>query len=238
MLRVCICDDDRSFLHDATEYIEKNFDDLKVKNTFTGVEELRRRMYDSTLAIDLFLLDIRFDGEESNGIQLAGELNICFPSAQIIFLSNYPSYISDVYETAHCCFVVKSQLDRYLPSAIDHARRNLDKSLQQLVVTSRHGEKRVVRINEILFLERKKRTTQVVLKDDIVYTSVPLSEILSGKSRVGLVRCHNSFIVNLRHVRSFSRGGITMNSGEMVPISRFYLNNVRLAFSRYMQEYL
>ena len=47
---------------------------------------------------------------EITGIDAAKQINLIQPSAQIIFISSYLEYFSDVYETEHLYFVLKSQM--------------------------------------------------------------------------------------------------------------------------------
>ncbi len=238
MLRVCVCDDDRDFVDGITDYIQKNFDDLEVAHVFTSADEVLARVDGGSLEADLFLLDIKFDGEQGDGIDLAKRLNDRLPAAQIVFVSNYPGYISDVYEASHCWFVVKSSLERYLPAAVERAKRSLERSLHRPIVIAKQGEKAVVYADSIVLLERNRRTTRVALKDGVLYTSSPLSEIIPDELGFAFVRCHNSFIASLRHVKSFSRSAFVMDNGERVPISRSRAEAVKRAFARYMCERL
>ena len=51
-----------------------------------------------------------------------------------------------------------------------------------------------------------------------------------------IVRCHQSFAINLVNIENYSREAVTMKNGEYVPISRKYISSVREAFVRYAEK--
>lgn len=233
MLNLCLCDDDTSFADTLHHLLKKSFTDIDVVRICGSVQAMLAAAADGMTA-DIFLLDIRFRDEGQDGIGLARQLRARFPNAQIIFISNYPDYISDVYEVEHCYFVLKNQLELYLPAAINRARQNLNVEKKQLMLNTGHGKKSAVPLSEILYFERKKRTTEVVLATGVLYTSTALPKLLCTEEGGGFVRCHNSFIVNLRHVRTLLRTELVLEGGNIVPVSRYYRNAVQQQFAQFM----
>lgn len=79
----------------------------------------------------------------------------------------------------------------------------------------------ILRPSEILY-GRKGRNNVRLFARAAEYTAhmgMDLFEMVAGQS---FFRCHNSFIVNLRHVRFFDGIRFHLVSGEVIPVSRRY----------------
>ncbi len=80
---------------------------------------------------------------------------------QLIFISQYLEYASDVYSTKHTYFIYKNRLNEYLPAALDAALKNLQTDEEQyLTIKIKRSHPRIP-VNDILYLERNLRETSV-----------------------------------------------------------------------------
>lgn len=77
-------------------------------------------------------------------------------------------------------------------------------------------------------MERVLRKTRVVTLQGAFF-SQETPEALIGESG-SFVRCHQSFWVNLKHVRTMGNNKFTMDNGTSVPISRTYLQEAKQRF--------
>ncbi|EKC47003.1 Response regulator of the LytR/AlgR family, partial [human gut metagenome] len=64
----------------------------------------------------------------TGGIRLAQSMKHYAPFCQIIFLSSYLSYATEVYETEHIYFILKSQLHQRIGPALHQALTALGRS--------------------------------------------------------------------------------------------------------------
>ena len=91
------------------------------------------------LEFDILLLDIELGKE--NGIDLALKVNEVTPYTQIIYITAYMQYVSDVYQSKHTYFIDKEKLDKYLPSAIKKAKENINHLKSQYLYISWNKQK-------------------------------------------------------------------------------------------------
>ena len=152
------------------------------------------------------VLDIRMAGMD--GIELAKRLNALVPGCAVIFLTAYLSYAPDVYETRHVYFVLKSELDRRI------GYRN-------------------VPVTDVLFLERILRKTRVVMTDGEELVTAAPAALLEAVPDGVFLRCHQSYIVNLAHVRTLGDTFFRMEDGTSVPISRAFYKEAKNAYYHY-----
>ena len=47
------------------------------------------------------------------------------------------------------------------------------------------------------------------------------------------VQCHRSYLVNLAHIRRFTKNSLTMSNQKLIPVSQTYFTRLRTAFDGY-----
>ena len=149
------------------------------------------------------------------------------PLCQIIFLSSYLSYATEVYETEHIYFILKSQLHQRIGPALHQALTALgDRSVQ--ITAQKDGSTHVIALQDVLYLERNLRKTKVITQQGVFLTQESPETLISGFGH--FVRCHQSYWVNRKHVQAIGSNHFTMDSGSGIPISRTYLQEAKQRF--------
>lgn len=182
-------------------------------------------------ALDLLFLDIEL-GEE-NGIAIARRVNEKWKHCQIVYLTNFLFYATEVYQTEHMFFVLKEQFERRLEEIFQkffHQTRQKERSLIFSVIG---GSRLCLAPDEILYLERLRRVTRVVTvwgdyaiwdKIDVLEQKLPKPDFL---------KCHSSYIVYLPAIREQRKSEFLMKNGDQIAISRSYLKKVKEGFLKW-----
>ncbi len=230
-MNFCICDDNRVFCEELKSKLLKLESGAKV-SCYSDSDELIAAMSLSNSKCDVFFLDIKLNNNATNGIGLAEKLSSIFPAAQIIFVTAFPEYASDVYEAEHCYFVKKSDLDNYLPRALEKAKKRLNE--RPLLFNVGAGVIKVLPC-ELLYIERQIRKTCIYTVSGECYT-VPdkLAQIESALPEKEFVRCHNSILVPLRLIRSLDKQELTLEGGTKLAVSRSFYPKIKLRFARFV----
>ena len=104
------------------------------------------------------------------------------PFCQIIFLSSYLSYATEVYETEHIYFILKSQLHQRIGPALHQALTALgDRSVQ--ITAQKDGSTHVIALQDVLYLERNLRKTKVITQQGVFLTQESPETLISGSGR-------------------------------------------------------
>lgn len=108
---------------------------------------------------------------------------------------------------------------------------------------SRLGPKRPVAIStasktmtfpadEVLYVESINRSRVIHLADgSSTSVGIPLAQVAEKLPKETFLYCHRSFVVNIDHVRSVSREGLLLDSGQKLPIGRSHYAELREAVS-------
>ncbi len=236
MINVALCDDNPLHLNDIKEKVQhilgRTEPDFEL-STFTSAEDLLDSIENGAKP-QIAVLDIELEGE--NGISLAKKLNKRLPECRIIFLTNYPKYASEVYETRHTWFVIKKQADLYLESAITKALNSVadDDPAVLGILVRENGKTVLVPLKEILYIGKVGRKAHVHCIDRDYYDSRNPSHLIPDTLADHFLRCHQGYWVNFRMIEELDHEELVLSGGLRIPISRTFRDSVRQTFfSRY-----
>lgn len=236
MVQILVFDDDGKECRWAKETLE-SFAREEGKNVTVRTvsdEESLMKYVESNAGLDIIFLDICV-GEEAAGIEMARKINAVWPDILIVFLTGYLVYATDVYDTSHIYFVLKEEFKKRLPGVFAKLESAIEERDKGYIHVPVRGKEIVVREEDICYIERRGRNTQIVCKERTVEVSEKLSELEEKLSQASFVRCHNSFIVNLNAVRELRRTEIVLEDGGCVPVSRNRLEKTRERFLSWMR---
>ena len=177
-------------------------------------------------APDIAILDIQMN--EMNGIDLPQRINAVLPQCAIIFATSYLTYATDVYETEHAYFILKSEFEQRIGTALQKALAR--KPLPVLHCPVAHGYRNIP-CSQVLCLERILRRTKLTLLGGLEeWTPLTPAELLDTNSALQFIRCHQSYWVNFRQIETMENDCFWLPGGLRIPISRTYRSAAREQF--------
>lgn len=123
MLEICVCDDEKAYVEDISEFLA----DISVRldkdmdiTSYTSASRLVKEI-EGGRRFDIILLDIVMGAE--NGIETARSIRRILPDVIIILLSSYSDYMQTGYEVRAFRYILKSEyrgcLERVIADAAD-----------------------------------------------------------------------------------------------------------------------
>lgn len=222
MYSIAICDDEplhREYLAQSLRsHLNGQIAELRPFDSPTAfLQEIGTQGY----APDIAILDIQMN--EMNGIDLAQRINAVLPQCAIIFATSYLTYATDVYETEHAYFILKSEFEQRIGTA-------LQKPLPVLHCPVVHGYRNIP-CSQVLCLERILRRTKLTLLGGLEeWTPLTPAELLDTNSALQFIRCHQSYWVNFRQIETMENDCFWLPGGLRIPISRTYRSAAREQF--------
>lgn len=183
---------------------------------------------------DVMLMDIDFKRENIDGIQLGKHINEKAPDCQIVYLAH--EFVPDVYETEHCYFVLKNDMQELLPQAMKKAKYLHDKATEgKMVELISGGHKVYITQKDIIYIEKEQRKIRIYTRNRTYDSYQSLAEI-GRQLDEEMVRCHGSYVINLKYVIRIGNNSLIMENEKEIPIGKTYLNQVKKEYLQYMED--
>lgn len=245
-MRIGICDDDKLWREKAQKIIEeyavKSHLPIQIFLFVSGEDVLK---YDGA-PLDVLFCDIELENAEEesspekeahvtkeNGITLAKKVNQKWPHCQIVYLTNYLFYATEVYHTKHVFFVLKEQFEKRIEEIFEKLIHELKQEQERLLFSTIGGGRVILSPSDIYYFERNGRVTNIITKCGEYAIHEKLGVVMEQLPARDFIRCHNSYIVYFPAVREMVKGAFILVNQTRVVISRSYAKKVKEAFMQW-----
>lgn len=223
MINIAICEDDfsqRVLLNNSICSILSSQSLDYTITEFSSGEELIR---DYPNRIDILFLDIQMD--KLTGMDTARKIREFDSRVEIIFTTAMLEYIHEGYEVRAYRYLLKplnyEDLLKHVNSCINDV---FDKN--ETIVIKDKNETIVILIDNILFIEVFKKEITIYTEDRNYTFKMSMKNIEKELLKKNFFRCHKSFLINLKKVRSLKQNIITVGSSE-IPVSRYRFKDLK-----------
>lgn len=232
-MQLAICDDDRVFLERFRAQVEdlelaRRIDCFSALGSFLGALE-------DGAQYDAVLMDIDWK-QDATGMDAAEALHRLCPRTRVIYVTGYNDRFSQRI------FLQRSNLSGYLVKPVDSAllRANLEKAAaaaeereEPALTVSVGGRPVAIPCREIVYLESLGHTVGIHTREEIITVYERLDR-LALRLPEGFLRCHKSFLVNMRRIRRFQAQEVLLDTGAAIPLSRSRSAEAKGEYFRYM----
>ena len=234
MIKVVLVDDEAyirnsiktSLIDDFREDIESINEAESVASAVKLIQELKP---------DLLFLDIHL--QDGTGFDILSKIDT--KNLNIIFITGYDNHAIKAVKVGALDYLLKpidqTELKKAMVKAIQNYKQEKDfKKLVEISAEYFNGvqKKRIVLKtlesvhfvyeDDILYCQSDGNYTTIHLKElKQILVSKPIKKVLELLSENVFIRCHQSYVVNKKHVIRYDKQGLlVMNSNDMVPVSR------------------
>lgn len=223
-MKILVCDDNKVICNDVSKYIESNFDyNVSVANDKNSIYH-----YLNEDKLDLLIIDIVLG--KINGIDIAKEFTKQFPNLNVIFITGYgDTYYKNIYKYINPCgFLEKPIQYNILNFFIKQIQDNFNARNSKLRINYNYNSY-IIPNRDIIYIQSDKRLSVIHTTAEKFKTYKKLSDMLDELPDT-FIRCHQSFIVNRDYIRNVEGNQFLLSSGNVIPISKKYLKNVKDLF--------
>lgn len=233
MATFILCDDNKEYiiyLHKILKtYITEKDNIVSYTSEKDLMHDIHLYEYDSIFILDIVL-------EKQSGVELAKLINEKVPTAVIIYLSGYLDKVVDIFDTKHCYFIYKQELEQRLPTALQKAMHALQNNKQTLLIVL--NDKKILKsVESIRYMERIRRYTFIHCTDEIYRITTQLEELKKTLPH-HFIQCHRSYFINLEHVNEYKRTEFILDDKTIIPISRSFSKQVQKSFQNFLTKAL
>lgn len=230
-MRIAVCDDQAEVLNT----VERMFLEVGVitgienVDTYQDIRKLKKEFQEGNRP-DVLIMDICHEfnpalpktKDRQEGIDCAYELNQRYPELQIIYMTE------DVKKYSQHIFLKPVNLLGYLTKPVDLvilkklleiAKEKQKQNDEKRVTIMCRNHKQIFYLDEILYLESRAHRTMIHTYEGEEVCRDKISDL---EQRMGdtFVRCHQSFLVNMKYIRRIENESFKLENGEEISISK------------------
>ena len=234
--RLAICEDDDIVRKGIRRFCEETLakENINYEITeFSGSEELENTLQAKKQFFDLLILDIMLG--ERNGMELAKKIRIWDEDTSIIFVTGCEEYMEMGYDVQAAQFLVKPFIWDKLRKAL---LRDYHKRSNQNYIVLQKGKKFLkLLLKDFLYAETDgQHGVWIYFAREMENFPLSLAQVEEQADSEILVRCHNSYLVNIGHIQRLNTQNLILDNGQELPVSRTYLKNCREMLIAYINR--
>jgi Response regulator of the LytR/AlgR family len=220
-MNIAICDDEKSqrelLEKYAYEWAEKRNNKINI-SLFENSEHFSF-YWSEEKYIDLVLLDIQMGKE--NGVELAKRIRKTDEAMQIVFITAITEYIAEGYEVEALHYLVKPIDKVQLFKCLDKALLREKGAGRKLLLETKQGLIRIA-VKDIWYVEAFGHQCMIYTKNEEheVKESIGNMESKLAEGEASFIKCHRSYLINLKHVLKIEKESVIMDDGRNIPMSR------------------
>lgn len=240
MLRIAVCDDESYFSQLIKKYIEtflwKKELEFKI-DIFNSGEELLE-IGSELINYNIFFLDI--DMEKINGVRVAQKIREYGFESYIVFVTAYIDYSLEGYKVDAIRYLLKNNLnfEATIHECMEAIFEKMNYVVSKKIFSFNEGEKKVA-LERILYIESRlhKLEFHIIEEEMKIYTMYgTLNELEKEMKEFRFVRIHQSYLVNLKHIKEIKDYQVILSNNEQLVIPKARYRKVKDTFISYKGE--
>lgn len=238
MYHIAICDDDSVFVSYITKIINlanQEQEEIKIYRYSSG-EELVDSL-EGYVLYDLLILDMQLGGID--GDETARQFRMKFPDTVLVFCSGVCPPSVESFKVTPYRYLLKSYSEHEFVCEMKEIISEVKRNTKEIFIIGHYRNKVIkVKFRNVLYIENSKRGSRVVVSPNCEEAKFGEQILIDEKIKElsekyeGLLFAHNSYVVNINHVNFVDKEELTLDSGEMLSVSRNYYKEFREAFTK------
>lgn len=239
-MQVIVCEDERIFQKSICDHIDQwihktHHEDVNV-TLFSSSEDLLDA-WQKGIDADILFLDILFH-HEMNGLEIAKKIRETDSAVPIVFVTNSDAFVKDGYTVRAFRYLNKPICYEDVAICLDVAYMQYTLAHNEYLIISDAGQRLALRHGEILFVEVQSPYVLIYMqsKKEPIKIRYRFLDLIPKLPEELFTLCHRSYLVNIVHVRAVKRNMLTLSTGQELPVSRSFAEQLNHVFDSYYQE--
>lgn len=222
--QVAICDDEEAYVAFIKSELSKCYPQTLEYNCYYSGEDLLEA--DMRIRHPLIILDIQI--KNLNGTEVAKRIRTYNEKAVLVFCSGVYNPTPETFLMAPYRFIQKQNPIEETRGFLSDAVEKMVKECQAMLTIDCGGKQHLVDFCDVIYIDKSKHSRTVHLHpeakqrigEEPCTTALSFDELIRRYEQYGLAYPHNSYLVNLRYVRSFDKETVTLKDSTILSIAR------------------
>lgn len=229
-MQIAVCDDCMEDVLSLKKFLEGH-----EVSVYSDADSLLADIDNKRIQYDLYLLDIYME-ESMNGLELARRLRKVQEEALICFISTSDDFYREAYDLYAVQYLIKPVKEESLKNLLRKVQKILDREGEKKLIYSWWGKNGLIPYGKICYISSRGHTLYIYCTNGKIQESTgKLNDLEHQVCDDILIRCHQSFIVNIYHVEGLNGTNLIV-AGEEIPVSRRYYDKVRKRYREILFE--
>jgi len=230
-MKIAVCEDEEVFSEQIVEYINEWAKEKSIFiETFTYItaEKFLDEWGDSE-DYDIIFIDIKMG--KMNGMELAKFIRKTNNEIPLVFATSMKEYILKGYTVSAMQYLLKPVKKEDCFNCLNRVLQT-NKIKKYYLFTDTDKTVRIP-ITEIIYIKMFSHTATIVTLKKEYEVRKTISQLLEELDDNLFIKCHKSFIINIRHIESVSKSYATMSNDEEIPLSKDVVTQINDMFIKY-----
>lgn len=189
--------------------------------------------------IDVLFVDTVLDANDVDptGIEFVASEYPAGSATQVIYVTNRLEHATAAYRTQHVYLLGGDFSADDLNDALGAACKALHAISARPLGVRVDGKMRAIVPSCVSYIESDRRRLHIHVGDEVLTTYSTLDAMARVLPHT-FVRCHKSFLVNIRCIQSIDAAHVTLFTGEVLPVSQTRRKSTYEAFVAYTETCL
>lgn len=234
MVHIAICDDEQ-YISDKLKAMVSDF--FRRKNMEIAVTQYSNgeELLEYGENIDILFLDIQMNGID--GMETARKLRNHKFKGFLIFITVLKEMVFQAFDVQAYDYLVKPIDETRFEKTLERLLESMQNASEVGLLIRKGYESRIIALEDIVFCEIIDRKMYLHLVSSEVIDFYERIEKLETKLDSRFFRCHRSFLINLKYLKSYKNGSAYMEGGKQVPVSRLRSKEFSNVILQYMKEW-
>lgn len=214
MYRVAVCDDDSKVREEVSRVIEEWNPEVCV-DCFGSGEDLAKHY----VPYEAVFLDIDMGG--MNGIETGKRIREMDRETKIVYLTAYRDYVAGAFGVHAFQYLLKPVKTGEIVQVLEEIFRYMRPAKSRVVLDFQTVNGLVcLPVEEIYYFEYLNRRVRMVTAKEEYWMVDKIGSVAERMRPFGFSVPHQSFVVNLLHVKNVRNGGILLDQGMEIPLAQ------------------
>lgn len=236
-MKIAICEDQKVQIELINNYInswakEKNID-IAIDN-FKSAEEFLFKWSDYN-KYDIIFLDVNLG--KMSGVELSNIIREKNKEMDIVFVTGIFKYALHGYRVRALQYLMKPVKEEDLYYCLNNTLDRIRSEEEVFSLVLETGKKTIkLDYNEIYYFIMFSPYIDIHTSSEKITIRKNISEIEKILPNEYFIRCHRSYIINVKHIKSINKNNVLLENGVNIPISRGKYKEVNDTFINYICE--
>lgn len=153
---------------------------------------------------------------------------------EIVFISDDDSFALFGYKLRVFDYLIKPMPVKTIAETLDRYFCYFESDTASCFSFKISGVIQKVRLDDVYYFTSSGRKCIIVNKNSDGEFYSKLDEVETQLNSDDFIRVHQSYIVNIRYIKSLTKDGLTMSNGLFVPVSQRRYGDVKSKFMKYL----